>query len=107
MANAATPRRALATPGKSGPARQHLTLRLLAALPGGYALSALGGICLSLWLPLSRADCAMAGILVGLLVWPVTFMACFGVANGRKAFGVTLLATLLTGGLALLEGWRP
>lgn len=103
-------RRALALPGNippAGQARLNVALRMLVALPGGYALAALGGVGISLWLPLSRADSAMAGTLSGLLLWPVVFIAAFGVSSLRRLL-LGLAACMAAFALmAFAAGWRP
>lgn len=77
------------------------------ALPLGYALSALGGVCLAFWLPLSRADNAMAGILLGLVLWPVVFIAAFAVTRIGRLLAFLILVASLLSGLGLLGGWQP
>ncbi|MBF0886420.1 hypothetical protein HKD30_11690 [Gluconobacter sphaericus] len=108
--SAATRRPILASTGKpqpGSPRRYDIALRLVVALPFGYALSALGGICLAFWLPLSRADNAMAGIFVGLILWPVIFMASVAIARIERLLTLLIPATCLLSALALLGGWRP
>ncbi|MFT8479776.1 hypothetical protein [Gluconobacter oxydans] len=100
----------MASAGKPQPTRPRcydIALRLVVALPFGYALSALGGVCLAFWLPLSRADNAMAGILLGLILWPVIFMASFAVARIGRLRALLIPATCLRRARALLGGWRP
>ncbi|AFW01423.1 hypothetical protein BAR24_00025 [Gluconobacter oxydans] len=98
----------MATAGKSlSLKRWDLACRILAALPGGYALSAFVGICLALWLPGLRIERAMTGMLTGLLIWPVAFMASFAFPDGRKVLGGTVITLLVLMGLAALRGWRP
>ncbi|GBR48270.1 hypothetical protein [Gluconobacter roseus] len=100
----------MASAGKPKPERPtsyDIALRLVVALPVGYALSALAGICIAFWLPLSRADAAMAGIFLGLILWPVIFMASFDFSNIRRlSAGLVVLAVLLAA-LAFGGGWRP
>ncbi|WP_159260198.1 hypothetical protein [Komagataeibacter xylinus] len=91
----------------AGQARLNVALRMLVALPGGYGLASLGGMALALWLPLSRADRAMAGTLCGLLLWPVVFIVAFGVSSLRR---LVLGVVLCMGACALMAfaaGWRP
>ncbi|GBR39806.1 hypothetical protein AA101099_1826 [Neoasaia chiangmaiensis NBRC 101099] len=84
-----------------------LILRLLVALPGGYSLAGLGGVCLSLWLPLSRADDAMAGILFGLVIWPVVFIVSFGLSSVRRLLAGLAGGLLVLALLTIESGWRP
>ncbi|MCE2574082.1 hypothetical protein [Komagataeibacter sp. FNDCR2] len=85
----------------------NVALRTLVALPGGYGLASLGGVVLGLWLPLSRAESAMAGTLSGLLLWPIVFIAAFGVSSLRRlVLGVaTCMGTFIL--MAFTAGWRP
>ncbi|AQU88646.1 hypothetical protein B0W47_15695 [Komagataeibacter nataicola] len=103
-------RRALALAGNLSPAGQsrlNVTLRVLVALPGGYGLASLGGVALGLWLPLSRADRAMAGTLSGLLLWPIVFIAAFGISSLRRLMlGVGACMGVLAL-MAFAAGWRP
>ena len=87
--------------------RYDIALRLVVALPLGYALSALGGVCLACWLPLSRADNAMAGILLGLVLWPIVFIAAFAVTRIGRLLAFLILVASLLNGLGLLGGWQP
>jgi len=87
--------------------RHTIVWRTIAALAGGYLLSALGGINLGLWLPLSRADRAMAGTLAGLLIWPATLMAAFGIPHTRSMLTTLLGAILILTLIAIAGGWRP
>ncbi|MFT8808851.1 hypothetical protein [Gluconobacter sp.] len=87
--------------------RYDRALRFAVAIPVGYVLSALAGICLAFWLPLPRAENAMAGILLGLILWPIIFIASFGFTHIRRlAVGLMGLALLMTA-LAIGGGWRP
>lgn len=110
MASGGMRRRALALPGNISPAvqaRLNVALRTLVALAGGYGLASLGGMALGLWLPLPRADSAMAGTLSGLLLWPIAFIAAFGISSLRRlVLGVSACmgAFIL---MAFTAGWRP
>ncbi|GBQ86729.1 hypothetical protein [Gluconobacter albidus] len=86
--------------------RYDTILRLVVALPAGYVVSALAGVCLSFWLPLSRADSAMAGILLGLLLWPVVFMMSFGITNIRRLAAMTGVLALVLGACVFGGGWH-
>ena len=86
--------------------RYDTILRLVVALPAGYVVSALAGVCLSFWLPLSRADSAMAGILLGLLLWPLVFMMSFGITNIRRLAAMTGVLTLVLSACVFGGGWH-
>ncbi|MEN3166237.1 hypothetical protein [Gluconobacter sp. OJB] len=100
----------MASAGKPliGHSRRYDTiLRFVVALPGGYIISALGGVCIAFWLPLSRADNAMAGILFGLLLWPVVFIAAFGVPNIRRLAAMTGVLTFVLAVFVFSSSWHP
>lgn len=84
-----------------------MALRFVVALPLGYVLSAVAGICIAFGLPLSKADSAMAGILLGLFLWPIVFMASFGFTNIRRLALITIMLILCLTALAASGGWRP
>ncbi|GBR71879.1 DUF3810 domain-containing protein [Gluconobacter kanchanaburiensis] len=86
-------------------ARRALIMRLIAAIPVGYTVSALAGTCLCLWLPFSRADKAIAGVLAGLIVWPVIFIASFGIRDARRLVTLLLPLGLLMAAL-IIAGFR-
>lgn len=87
-------------------ARRALIMRLIAAIPVGYTVSALAGTCLCLWLPLSRPDSAIAGVLTGLIVWPVIFIASFGIRDARRLVPLLLPVSLLMAALVIAGLWR-
>lgn len=108
MASAGMRRRALASPGKSVPPRRprlNIALRTLVGLAGGYGVASLGGVALGLWLPLSHADGAMAGILFGLLLWPTVFMAAFGMSGIWRLVMVVAGCMVSFTIIALAAGW--
>lgn len=86
-----------------------VTSRLLAAVVGGYGLASLASVCLSFWLPLSRADAVVSGMLSSFVFYLLAVIWCFACRSAARAwFGVlvpcAILATLA--GLAYWMG-RP
>lgn len=49
----------------------------------------------------------MAGILLGLLLWPVVFIAAFGVANIRRLAAMTGVLTFVLAVFVFSSGWHP
>ncbi|MBB2202313.1 DUF3649 domain-containing protein [Gluconacetobacter tumulisoli] len=90
--------------------RRHLAIaaRTVAGVAGGYGVGSLVAIVAACWLPLSRADAATAGTLLGLLAWPPVVMACFYARSATRAWtGLLLLAVPLGGAAMQATGWRP
>lgn len=78
--------------------------RTVAAIGGGYALSALVAAALALTLPTSRAEAAMSGTLTAFVVYPVAVMWVFACASALRAWAGLLLACLLPGAVVLAMG---
>ncbi|GBQ31169.1 DUF3649 domain-containing protein [Gluconacetobacter azotocaptans] len=89
--------------------RGHLAIvaRIAAGAGGGYGVASLVAVAAAYGLPMSRADAASAGAMLGLLVWPPIVMACFYARSATRAWMGIILAALLLGGAAMLAGWRP
>lgn len=49
----------------------------------------------------------MAGILLGLVLWPVVFIAAFAVTRIGRLLAFLILVASLLSGLGLLGGWQP
>ena len=78
--------------------------RTVAAIGGGYVLSALVAAALALALPTSRAEAAMTGTLTAFVVYPVAVMWVFACASALRAWTGLLLACLLPGAVVLAMG---
>lgn len=78
--------------------------RTVAAIGGGYVLSALVAAALALALPTSRAEAAMTGTLTAFVVYPVVVMWVFACASALRAWTGLLLACLLPGAVVLAMG---
>lgn len=66
--------------------RLAVTSRVLAALFGGYLLAALASICLSLWLPMPRAEAVVSGMMTSFLVYLVAVLWCFASRSAWQAW---------------------
>jgi len=78
--------------------------RTVAAIAGGYGLSALVAAALALTLPTTRAEAAMTGTLTAFVVYPVAVMWVFACASALRAWTGLLLASLLPGTVVLALG---
>ena len=76
--------------------RLAVTSRVVAALFGGYLLAALTSVCLTQWLPMSRADAVVTGMLLSFLAYLGAVIWCFACRTAWRAWiGILLPAALL------------
>ena len=82
----------------AGPARYRWAVasRVGAAVLGGYALASATAACLAVWLPLARADAAVAAMLAALVVYAIGVIWVFATRDGWRAWaGLLMPAALL------------
>jgi hypothetical protein len=82
--------------------RLAVTSRVLAALFGGYLMTALASACLTLWVPMARTEAVVTGMMSSFVVYLLAVIWCFACRTARRAwFGliVTGLAMAATAGL--------
>ncbi|WP_431701846.1 DUF3649 domain-containing protein [Pseudomonas sp. BR20] len=84
--------------------RLAVTSRVLAAVVGGYLMASLASICLALWMPTSRADAVITGMMSSFVFYLLAVLWCFACRTAWRAWcGVMLpsavLATLAGAGL--------
>lgn len=60
--------------------------RTLAALAGGYALTSLIVVALSLWLPMSKGDAVLTATLLSFLIYSIVIMLVFSVKTALRAW---------------------
>lgn len=76
--------------------RLAVTSRLLAAVVGGYMLASLASVCLTLWLPISRADAVVSGMLSSFVFYLLAVIWCFACRTAARAwFGVLVPSAIL------------
>ncbi|MCZ2499341.1 DUF3649 domain-containing protein [Xylophilus sp. Kf1] len=76
--------------------RGGVAVRALAAIGGGYLLSALVAAALALYLPTDRMEASLTGSMVAVLLYPVVAMAVFAARSaGRAVAGLLLPCALL------------
>ena len=84
--------------------------RCVAAVVGGYALSAVVAASLGLAMASggsTRVDAALAGTMAAFLVHAIAALWAFGCANARRAWLGIGLPTVALGAFALAMGWAP
>ncbi|AQT07734.1 uncharacterized protein DUF3649 [Pseudomonas protegens] len=87
--------------GLSASYRLAVASRVFAAVLGGYLLAALGSVCLTLLLPLPRADAVVSGMMTSFLSYLVAVLWCFACRSAWQAWLGLLLPSLV---LALVAG---
>lgn len=81
--------------------RLAVTSRSLAALLGGYLLAAMASVCITLLLPMPRADAVVTGMMLSFLFYLVAILWCFACRSAWHAW----LGVLLPGAaLAAING---
>jgi len=71
--------------------RLAVTSRALAAVVGGYLMASLAAVCLALWMPVSRADAVITGMMSSFVFYLLAVIWCFACRTaGRAWFGVML-----------------
>ncbi|CRM83797.1 DUF3649 domain-containing protein [Pseudomonas sp. 25 R 14] len=89
--------------------RLAVTSRLLAAVVGGYMLASLASVCLTLWLPISRADAVVSGMLSSFVFYLLAVIWCFACRTAARAWFGVLVPSAILATLAGLAYWmaRP
>lgn len=72
--------------------RGDMALRIVAALPLGYATGTLWAMALSLILPMDAANATTAGMLAAFVICAVSAMWAFAAKSGWRAFWVLAVA---------------
>lgn len=85
--------------------RLGVTSRLLAAVVGGYGLASLASVCLSFWLPLSRADAVVSGMLSSFVFYLLAVIWCFACRSAARAWFGVLVPCAILATLAGLAYW--
>lgn len=86
--------------------RLAVTSRILAALFGGYLVASLTSVCITQWMPMSRADAVITGMSLSFLAYLVAVLWCFASRTAWQAwFGVLMPSAVLAAGFALGRWW--
>lgn len=84
-------------------------LRLITAMPLGYAVATLWGMALSRILPMAPAEATTVGMLAAFVICAITAMWAYAAASGWRAFLLVLAAGLIAGAIvwvAMATGGR-
>lgn len=85
--------------------RLAVTSRVLAAVFGGYGVTALASVCLTLWVPMARAEAVVTGMISSFLVYLLAVIWCFACRTAWRAWFGLILSSLLLAALAGLAYW--
>lgn len=77
--------------------------RTLAAVAGGYAVSAMAGTVMALYLPASRAEATLTGMLLSFAVYTCAVMWVFAARTAWKAWLGLLLPAAALGAMLLFH----
>ena len=82
--------------------RLAVTSRVLAAVFGGYLVTALASVCLTLWVPMARTEAVVTGMMGSFLVYLVAVIWCFACRTASRAwFGLIATSLVLTAAAGL------
>ena len=85
--------------------RLAVTSRVLAAVVGGYLLASLASVCMTLWLPTSRADAVISGMLSSFVFYLLAVIWCFACRTAWRAWFGVLLPSAIMATFAGLAYW--
>ncbi|NUT74497.1 DUF3649 domain-containing protein [Pseudomonas sp. C1C7] len=83
--------------------------RVLAAVLGGYVITALSSVCLTLWVPMARAEAVVTGMMSSFLVYLLAVIWCFACRTAWRAWLGLIVPALILATAAGLTYWmgRP
>lgn len=84
--------------------RMAVASRALAAVLGGYVVAALASVCLTMWLPMARADAVVTGMMMSFVAYLCAVLWCFACRSAWRAWSGLIVASLLLAALAALAG---
>ncbi|MBD8192281.1 DUF3649 domain-containing protein [Pseudomonas fluorescens] len=85
--------------------RLAVTSRVLAAVVGGYLMASLAAICLALWMPTSRADAVITGMMSSFVFYLLAVLWCFACRTAWRAWFGVMLPSAAFAALAGLGLW--
>ena len=85
--------------------RLAVTSRALAAVLGGYLMASLAAICLALWLPTSRADAVITGMMSSFVFYLLAVLWCFACRSAARAWLGVMVPSVALAALAGVGLW--
>ena len=85
--------------------RLAVTSRVLAAVLGGYLVSALASVSLTMWLPMARAEAVVTGMMSSFLVYLVAVLWCFACRTAWQAWVGLMVPSLVLAVVSGLAYW--
>ncbi|MDQ3200611.1 MAG: DUF3649 domain-containing protein [Pseudomonadota bacterium] len=85
--------------------RMAVASRALAAVLGGYVVAALASVCLTIWLPMARADAVVTGMMTSFVAYLCAVLWCFACHSAWRAWSGLIVTSLLLASLAGLAYW--
>ena len=85
--------------------RLAVTSRILAALFGGYLIAALASVCITQWVPMSRADAVVTGMMASFVAYLLVVIWCFACRTAWRAWAGVLLPAAILAALFGLGRW--
>ncbi|MDZ5433521.1 DUF3649 domain-containing protein [Pseudomonas fluorescens] len=82
--------------------RLAVTSRVLAAVLGGYLITSLASVCLTLWVPMARAEAVVTGMMSSFVVYLLAVIWCFACRTAWRAWFGLIVPCLL---LVAVSGW--
>jgi hypothetical protein len=79
--------------------------RVLAAVLGGYLVTALASVCLTLWVPMPRAEAVVTGLTSSFVVYLLAVIWCFACRTAWRAWFGVIGSSLVLAALCGLAYW--
>ena len=85
--------------------RLAVTSRVLAAVVGGYLMASLAAICLALWMPTSRADAVITGMMSSFVFYLLAVLWCFACRSAWQAWYGLIVPALVLAAVSGVAYW--
>ena len=85
--------------------RLAVTSRVLAAVFGGYFVTALASVCLTLWVPMARTEAVVTGMMSSFVVYLLAVIWCFACRTAWRAWFGLIVTSLVFAAAAGLAYW--
>lgn len=85
--------------------RLSVASRAVAAILGGYVLSALAAFALAIFLPMSKAEASMTATLSSFLIYTCAVLWVFAIRTAWRAWVGIVVPSVVLGALIWLQRW--